>query len=124
MERVFEAFADGRFGVAVPLFDEHVVLVIDEEIPDSGRYIGTEGVRDYMGHFLEPWERLTIAAKSMEEIGDTVLVTVDQRGTGRGSHVTAALEYVQLWTFRGEKVVRLEVLLDEQRAREMLQRDE
>lgn len=120
MEGVFEAFGEGRFGVAIPLFDEHIVLVIDDQIPDGGRYVGLDGVRDYMTRFLEPWERLTIAAKSLEEIGDTVFVAVEQKGMGRESGVPADLAYVQLWTFRGAKVVRLEVVRDEDRARDML----
>ena len=120
IERVFDAFAEGRFGEAIPLFDEHIVLVIDDQIPEGGRYVGLEGVRDYMTRFLEPWERLTIAAKSVEEVGDTVFVTVQQKGSGRESGVPADLEYVQLWTFRGERVIRLEVVRDEARARAML----
>ena len=123
IERVFGAFAEGRFAEAIPLFDEHIVLVIDDQIPDGGRYVGLEGVRDYMARFLEPWERLTIAAKSVEEIGDTVFVAVEQKGSGRESGVPADLEYVQLWTFRGERVIRLEVVRDEARARAMLGSD-
>jgi ketosteroid isomerase-like protein len=120
MERVFDAFAEGRFSAAIPLFDEHIVLVIDDELPDSGRYVGLEGVGGYMTGFLEPWDRLTIHATSMEEIGDTVFVAVAQKGMGRESGVPADLAYVQLWTFRGDKVVRLEVVRDEARARGLL----
>jgi ketosteroid isomerase-like protein len=120
LESVFEAFAAGNFGSAIPLFDQHIVLVIDEAIPDGGRYVGVDGVRDYMARFLEPWERLVITAQSMEEVGDTVLVAVTQNGTGRGSQVPADFAYFQLWTFRGDRVVRLEVVRDEDRARAML----
>ena len=59
--------------------------MIDPDVPDGGHYEGMEGVRSYMSTFLDPWESLTIAAESFEEIGDTVLVKVRQTGTGRTS---------------------------------------
>ena len=121
IDRVFEGFARGEFAAALPILDPDIVLMIDEAIPDGGRYIGTEGVREYMTAFLEPWEHLTIAAKSVEEVGDTVLVECAQRGTGRGSQVPADLIYFQLWSFRGDRVIRLEIVRDEARARAMLE---
>jgi ketosteroid isomerase-like protein len=120
IDDVFGAFAKGNFAAALPLLDRDIVLLIDEGIPDGGRYVGLEGVRDYMTRFLEPWELLTIEAQSVEEAGDTLLVTCAQRGTGRGSQAPADLVYFQLWTFRGDKVIRLEIVRDEQRARAML----
>ena len=123
IEDLFEAFADGNFGAALPLLDEHVVLVIDDSVPDSGRYLGPEGVRDYMAQFLEPWERLTISAVSVEQDGDTFLVTAHQEGTGRGSGVPATFDYFQLWTFRGGKAIRIDVVNDEARARAMITPD-
>ena len=120
IDRVFEAFARGDLAAALPILDPDVVLLIDESIPDGGRYIGLEGVRDYVTSFLEPWEHLTIAAQSVDEVGDTLLVECAQRGTGRESQVPADLVYFQLWTFRGDKVVRLEIVRDEARARAMV----
>jgi ketosteroid isomerase-like protein len=86
-------------------------------IPDGGSYDGIDGVRRYMSAFLEPWDTLTIAAKSFESVGDKVLVNVRQAGTGQGSGVPVKLDYFQLWTFRDGKVVRLEILLGEEPAR-------
>jgi ketosteroid isomerase-like protein len=120
IDRVFEAFARGEFAAALPILDPDVVLLIDEGIPDGGRYIGHAGVRDYMTRFLEPWEHLTIAAQSVEEVGDTLLIECAQRGIGRGSQAPADLVYFQLWSFRGDKVIRLEIVMDEARARALL----
>ena len=71
-----------------------------------------------MSAFLEPWDTLTIAAKSYEAIEDRVLVAVRQAGTGQGSGVPVELEYFQLWTFRDGKAVRFEVIMSEEKARE------
>jgi SnoaL-like domain len=96
------------------------VLAVDEEIPDGGTFAGLGGVRDYMTLFLEPWSELTIEATSIEELGDTYFVTVLQRGTGRGSSASTELSYFHVWTFRGVKAIRIDVLLDEARARALL----
>jgi ketosteroid isomerase-like protein len=120
LTRVYAAWERGDFAAEVDIFEQHAVLVIDREIPDSGVYVGTEGVRSYMTRFLDAWEALTIGAESFREAGDTVLVKARQAGTGKGSGVPTTLNYCHLWTFRGDKVVRLETILDEEKALEAI----
>ena len=71
-----------------------------------------------MQRFLEQWERLTIEAKRIESVGDTVLAHVVQRAKGRASGIEGDLFYFMLFTFRGKKIVRLENLMDEGEALE------
>jgi ketosteroid isomerase-like protein len=71
-----------------------------------------------MRSFLEPWEALTIEGNQFRGTGDSVLVAVVQRGVGRLSGAKAELAYYQLWTLRGGKVIRIEVILDEKGALE------
>jgi ketosteroid isomerase-like protein len=65
-----------------------------------------------MQHFLEPWERLTIAADEISDGGDTVVASVLQSAVGAGSGVPVEVRYVQVWTFRDGRVVRLENFRD------------
>jgi len=120
LRAIYSRWEQGDFGTSLPLFHETVTLTVDPDIPDGGTYEGTDGVRAYTATFLETWDLLTIAAKSFEAVGDQVLVAVGQAGTGQGSGVPVELEYFQLWTFSGDKVVRLEVIMSEERAREAL----
>ena len=117
LRAVYARWEQGDFAASLPLFDEALTLAIDLGIPDGGDYQGIEGVRTYMSAFLEPWDTLTIAAESYEAIEDRVLVAVRQEGTGQGSGVPVELEYFQLWTFRDGRVVRLETIMREERAR-------
>ena len=80
--------------------------------------MGPDGVLEYMSRFLAPWESLTIAGESFRDTGDTVLVEVRQNGIGRSSGAPVELRYFQLWTFGGGRVVRLEVIMNEQTALE------
>lgn len=115
---VYDGWERGEFTAGESLLDEEVTLAIDPDIPDGGDYAGTDGVRNYMKAFLEPWESLAIAGESFEAVGDRVLVAVRQTGIGRGSGVAAEMHYFQVWTFQGGKVIRLETILSEKRARE------
>ena len=117
LRAVYAGWERGDFGASMALFDDDVTLDVDRGIPDGGSYEGVDGVRRYMSAFLESWDSLTIAAKSFQAAGDKVLVEVRQAGTGQGSGVPVELEYSQLWAFRDGKVVRLEVIMSEERAR-------
>jgi ketosteroid isomerase-like protein len=116
----YYAWAQGDFTTGVGHFDEHVVLVMDPEFPDAGVHPGVEGVRRYMKRLLEAFDDFTITAESIEAAGDTVVVKVNQRGTGKDSGIEVANSYFQLWTFRGDAVIRLESVKEEDRARAAL----
>jgi ketosteroid isomerase-like protein len=118
LRAVYGAWERGDFSASVPLFDENTTLAVDSSIPDGGIYAGPDGVRDYMSRFLAPWESLTIAGESFMDTGNMVLVKVSQSGTGRSSGAPVEHRYFQLWTFEGGRVVRLDVIMDEQRALE------
>jgi len=70
----------------------------------------------YMRMFLEPWRRLTVTALHISEVGDTVVAEVSQQGEGRLSGASTGFLYFQLWTFRGEVVVRLENIMTREEA--------
>jgi ketosteroid isomerase-like protein len=118
LRAVYARWERGDLTASLPLFDKSLTLAIDAGIPDGGTYEGLDGVREYMSRFLDPWESLTIAGESFKEVGDTVLVEVRQSGTGRGSGAPVETRYFQVWTFRVDKVIRLEVIMSEERALE------
>ena len=113
VRRIYEAGAAGDFRARVDDLDRHVVLVIGPDFPEFGVFVGPEGIRDYMHRFLDQWERLTIEAKELRAVGDTVLAQVVQHGRGRTSGIEGDNSYFQLFTFRGGKIVRMESIMDE-----------
>jgi ketosteroid isomerase-like protein len=120
IREVYTSWARGDFSASRRLFDRDVTLVVDAEIPDAGTYVGSEGVREYMIGFLEPWEKLTMESESITEAGDRVLALVRQRGVGRSSTVPVELRYFHVWTFQASRVIRVEVFLHEHDALEAL----
>lgn len=115
---VYAEWSNGNFAAGTPAYDEHILLVVRPEFADPGVFTGVEAVRGYMRAFLEPWEALTIEGTDFRAAGDSVLVRVVQRGVGRSSGARADLSYHHLWTLRGGKVIRIDVILDEKDALE------
>ena len=115
---IYAGWEKGDFTGGLSIFERNVTLVVDAATLDGGVFVGEEGVRRYMTRFLQAWKSLTVEAKAFRERGDTVLVEVEQTGIGQDSGVPVDTTYFQLWTFRGEKVIRLETILSEAEALE------
>ena len=109
---IYERWAEGDFSAGPDVFDEQVIFILRPEFPDSGTYVGREQVAEYMRGFLEPWDRMTIAAEEMIEAGDSVVVAVRQQGVGSSSGADTGFNYFQVWTFRGDSAVRFESVRD------------
>jgi ketosteroid isomerase-like protein len=107
---VYRRWGEGDFVAAVELFDPKVLLVMRPDFPDTGTYLGLDGVAEYTRGFLEPWSHITIAAEEIIEAGDTVVVRVLQRGEGVESGALTEFRYFHVWSFRGGKVIRFETV--------------
>jgi ketosteroid isomerase-like protein len=115
---ILERWAVGNFVAGVADFDPHVVHVVGPSFPESGVFLGPERIRDYMHRFLAQWEHYTIEGKDVRAAGDTVLARVVQRGRGRSSGIDSEVESFMLFTFRGPRIVRMEMMLDQNEALE------
>jgi ketosteroid isomerase-like protein len=110
---VYDEWGKGNFQAGVDLYDPLALLVLDRQLPESGTYLGIEEIGRYMRTFLEAWETCTIKAEDLSQAGESVIATVVQKGKGKGSGVMPAdLRYFHVWTFRGTRVIRLDVLRD------------
>ena len=110
IRRLYAAWASGDFRLGVEVLDEHVVMVVGPDFPEVGVRSGRAGVTNYFRDFLDHWEELSMEAKEIQAAGDTVLVHVIQHGKGRASGVEVEDSYFFLYTFRGDKVVRIEAV--------------
>ncbi len=115
---IYDEWGKGDFRAGVERLDPGVRFSLRPEFIDAGVFVGPEGVGEYMRGFLAAWTNLTIAAEELIEAGDSVVAAVRQRGVGVESDVTVEMRYFQIWTFRGEMVVRLENIWDRAQALE------
>jgi ketosteroid isomerase-like protein len=115
---IYDRWREGDFRTKFDLFDQNVVFVMPPELPEAGTYLGSEAVAEYTRGFLEPWTKVTMDAEELLPAGDSVLASIIQRATGDASGAATELRYLQLWTFRGDKVIRLENFRDRDQALE------
>jgi ketosteroid isomerase-like protein len=64
------------------------------------------------GDFLRDFADATISGQEFLEIGDSVVVRVEQRATGPRSGAPVHMRYYQVWTFRGSSVIRIESIME------------
>ena len=119
MRAVYDRYREGDFRASADLLDPYVVLVLSRasdwgpETPESGMYIGSEGIAEYTReNLIKPWSHFTMEAEEIVKAGDSVLVHVHQRGVGRTSGVPSELHYFTLWSFRGPRIIRIESFRD------------
>ena len=118
VKAVYRRWGEGDFGSNIDVFDPLVLFVLRPEFPDAGTYLGAERLAEYTRGFLEAWGRITIEAKEITDVGDSVIVAVRQRGVGAESGAETELGYFHVWTFRGGKVIRLENVRERREALE------
>jgi ketosteroid isomerase-like protein len=115
VRRIYGEWGRGNFREGAELYDPHVLLVVRPEFglaSGEGVYCGPDEVARYMRElFLPEGEDLVIAGDEFVDAGDSVVVHVDQRGTGRQSRAPGQLRYFQVWTFRGASVIRIESVM-------------
>ncbi|MDX6588173.1 MAG: hypothetical protein QOI31_2646 [Solirubrobacterales bacterium] len=115
LTRFYERWAAGDW-TDTSIFDPHAVGVLPDPSPRA--LYGLEAMGEYWRHFLESWEGLRMEATDYREVGDSIVVRVHRRGTGRGSRVEVDDHATHLWTFLGNRVIRLEVFAEESEALE------
>ncbi len=118
VERIFDAWAGGDFGGGAEDFDPHVTFVVRWPFPEPTVTVGPAGISEWVLGFLKQFEAgsATFRATAFREAGDTVLVDVTQRSTGRTSGIAGDVSFFMAFTLRGGKIIRMESILDEAEA--------
>lgn len=118
VQRIYDEWGRGNFRAGTELFDPHTLLVLRPGFPEAGAYRGPEEIGGYMRGFLEAWDNLVITGENFIAAGDSVVVGVNQQGTGKESGAPVELRYFQVWSFRGGTVLRMESIFERAEALE------
>ena len=92
----------GAYTPAVELTTLNIAMGLD--IDD--RYVGVNGVAEYLGKWLEPFSEYHVHNLDYIEAGDCVLVPSSQWGIGKGSGARVELELTTLYEVRDGKIAR------------------
>jgi ketosteroid isomerase-like protein len=106
---VYERWERDDYRAGLELYDPEVRLEVHNPIPDAAIYQSVEGLQSYMRRFLTTWDEYHLEGVEFEENGDRVVVRVHHGGLGRASGVRVAMDYYMAWTFKGDRVTRLDI---------------
>ncbi len=115
---VYREWGQGNYRAGLELYDPAMTMEVHNPIPDAGVYEGLEGLQRYMRSFLATWEEYEIEAVGIEEEGEQVVVRVRHAGLGRASGARTEMTYLTVWTFNGDRVVRVDIGRDPGTARD------
>jgi ketosteroid isomerase-like protein len=76
------------------------------DFPDGSVYHGHEGVREFWRRWRGTWETWEFWPEEIIDAGDNVVVSMNQRGRGKGSGAEVEARHGQIWRFRNGKIVR------------------
>ena len=106
LRRGYEAIGEQDWIAATEHFHPGIEWIDPPQVPGGGTHDGIVEIRDSWRIWGDSWEEWEVVPLEMTVRGDKVLVHTRMKGVGRGSGVEVELEYWQVWTYRGGKVVR------------------
>jgi ketosteroid isomerase-like protein len=121
VERVlglYRLFNEGKFEQALQELPAEIEWVVLEVLPDQGPYRGREGVRRFWRTWQETFERFRVEILEVHDLDDQVVVMMRVGGTGRDSGIEVdSPAFPSVWTWRDDKLVRMEMFTDEDSVR-------
>ena len=117
LDRLRALYADWARGDLRPGSDLFAPDIVFVPVLDGGAaVVGREAAADYMRGFLDQWDGFRVEAEEMAEVGDLIVVTERQRGTGKTSRLEMSQTAYAVWRFEGGLVVEVRWDLDRARA--------
>jgi ketosteroid isomerase-like protein len=59
-----------------------------------------------MKRWIGAWTDYSYEVRELIDVGESVVIVVDEAGRGRGSGVPMEQHYAQIWTFENQRIVR------------------
>ncbi len=75
-------------------------------------YDGFEAAREFVGDWVGVWDDWEVELEEVRDADDRVVVVACQHGRAAKTGVPLEMRYGQVWTFRGEQLIRTENYAD------------
>jgi ketosteroid isomerase-like protein len=113
LQALYDRWSAGDWS-ATDLFDEYAVGVFPD--PSPRPIYGLDALGTYWRGFLPDWHDFRIEATRYREADNTIVAWVRRSGKGATSGAAVEDHALHVWTFRGGKVVRMDVYTSEDEA--------
>ena len=122
VRRIVRAFEERDRATAIEPLDPRIELDATRSPVEDvrGKYEGLEGVTDFWRRWLSAWRTVEVGEPELFDGGDQVLGWFSgQRNVGRHSGIEVQNPpFGWLYTFRGDKIVRVTLYMDKSEALE------
>jgi ketosteroid isomerase-like protein len=112
VRRGYDAWNSGDRSWVLDHMSPDVEWVSPPEDPDPGTYRGYEGVEKFWGQWRAAVGQLHFEIEEMFDHGDQILVVARRKGRGEHSGLEVSDQVIQVFTFEGEKCVRVNEYYD------------
>lgn len=109
---VDQALIAGIVAAAGELATDDVVCVMSGAEHFKATYDGLEGLREAWGDWLDAFASIRFEIERIQDVGENVLVEVQQIGVTRHGGVEITQPSAAVWKFRDDRIVRIEFHLD------------
>ena len=127
VERILDGyrlFNEGQFDEALEGFPDDIEWVALDMFPEPGPFHGKDGVRRFWETWRETFQRFEIEVIQVHDLDDHVVVIMRVHGTGRDSGASVdSPAFPSVWTWRGEKIARMEMFTSEDSAAAAIGKD-
>jgi uncharacterized protein len=112
VRRGYDAWNSGDRSWVLEHMSEDVEWVTPPEDPDPGTYRGYEGLEKFWSQWRAAVGQLSFDLEEIHDHGDHVLVVARRKGRGEHSGLEVSDQVIQVFTFEGEKCVRVQEFYD------------
>jgi ketosteroid isomerase-like protein len=120
----YDLFNRGEIDRALEGFPDDIEWVVPDVVPDPESYTGPDGVRRFWDMWRESFDDFRIEILDVHDLDDHIVLSTRVRGRGRdsGAELTTPA-FPQVWTFSGDRIVRMEIFQSEGAVREAIGKD-
>ncbi len=116
MSKGYEAWNSGDRQWVLDHMSEDVEWISPPEDPDPGTYHGHRGVEQFWTQWRAAVGQLKFEPEEMIDAGDHVVVVALRSGIGEASGLSVSDHVIQVFTFEGEKCIRVHEYYDREEA--------
>jgi ketosteroid isomerase-like protein len=99
-------------------------VLVRGDVGEQGVYPGVGGLVKGMRDWVASFRSYVTEVEDVIDLGDRVMVLTDEHGVSRGGEVPIRQRGAVIWTFRGERVSRIETYLQRNAAFQTLAEEE
>ena len=116
VKRGYEAWNTGDRSWVLEHMSPEVEWITPPEDPERGHYRGYEGVQQFWEQWRAAVGQLRMDIEETIDAGDHVVAVVKRSGVGESSGLAVSDRVVQVFTFDGEKCVKVQEFYDKTKA--------